>query len=619
MGESNQPSPALTLSSSPFSSSTEGAHSFIYHPPTPSPPTFTPFVSENTLQNLSSNIEGLLSFDADNTFSDVLIYVSGRPVPLHRCILSARCPFFKALFSNRSGELSSLAPHAKNKEDSSILKIDLQKLLDKFISSGAGQVGFEAFIHTISFLYSGKQIIPVCKCIDQDCLHEACWPAVKFGIEMLCLASIFDISELKLLWQHQLHNMVEKAQVEELLPVVVAAKVHGPLSLLLHTKHLIAVSTVDTVDLQKRLPVELCEEVISLRHEMGPLLLGNLMPTHEDKEVQKIRKALDSDDVELVQLLLKEGRVSLNDAHALHYATSYCNPQTVQELLELELADVNLRDNHGLTVLHLASMRREPAILVRLLSKGANPLELTPDGRTAFQLCMRLISSSDHPSHLEPGEELQNDRLSVEILDQAGRQNPFANVVFSPVADEKELLMRLLYLENRVAVARLLFPQEAKLVTGISQLEATSEFTGLRVSDLSDRPRKVAGVDLNKVPLCHASLSEMENGPFLSTPVLNEALMKRVLALQRTVELAKRIFPRCSSIVNSFMDDDISELSYMEIGSPEEQKTKKRRYSELKDMLAEAFRKDVAAMDRHKPEKGHPLNSSSSSSSSRQT
>lgn len=467
---------------------------------------------------------------------------------------------------------------------------------------------------TISFLYSAKQTIPAIKCIDRECLHEACRPVVKFAVEMLCLSIIFDIPELKTLWQHHLHDIVEKAQVDEVLLVLVAAEVHGALSLLSTCKQLVAVSNVDTVDLEKQLPLALAEEVILFRSKMGPLQPDSLNCMHE-KECQRIQKALDSGDVELVQLLLGEGQVSLDEAYALHYAASYCDPHTVQDLLELGLADPNLRNNRGFTALHIASMRRDPAILVGLLSKGANPSELTPDGRTALQLCTRLIRGSDHQISVEAGEDLQKDRLSVEILDQAGRENPFANAIFPPAVDEKDLFMRLLYLENRVAVARLLFPQEAKLVTGISHLEATSEFTGLGVSNFTGRVKREAGVDLNQMPPSQVSLNQI--GSSMSTPIMSEALLKRVQALQKTVELGKRIFPRCTAIVNSFMDDDICELSCIEMGNPEEQKTKKRRYSELKDILAEAFRKDVAAMDRHKPEESDLRKPSSSSSSSR--
>ncbi|MCO5598947.1 hypothetical protein L7F22_053046 [Adiantum nelumboides] len=596
MGEGNLPSPTLALSSSSISSSAaQGVfcHSAIASSLV-SPSSDT---CERAFLKLSSNFESLLSSDADDSFSDVVIYVSGQGVPLHRCILAARCSFFKDFFSKNSVELLSYSPDSNCKEGSLKLHIDLQRLVQNVASHGAEQVGYEAFIISISFLYSGKQIVPAIKCMDEDCTHEACWPAVKFGVEMLCLASIFDISDLKLLWQHQLFNMLKKAQVEEIFPVLVAASIHGPVALLLLAKHLLAGSALDTFELEKHLPLEVVDEILKLRIQLGTLQAEVISPTIE-KQLQRFRKALDSDDVELVCLLLKERQLSLDDAYALHYAASYCDPRTLQELLELGCADVNLRDNRGLTVLHVAAMRQEPVILAGLLSKGANPLELTPDGRNAVQICKRQIKSLDYSNNVEDSEELQKNRLSVEILDQASRQHPYANVVFTPVADEKELLMRLLYLENRVAMARLLFPKEAKLVIGISQLEATSEFTGLRVPDLPDRGKKGADVDLNQLPI---SANELDvTASMMSKPAYNALLMKRVKALQRTVELAKRIFPCCTSIISSFMDDDICELSCIQMGSPEEQSTKRCRYDELKELLAEAFRKDVASTQQHK-------------------
>ena len=48
------------------------------------------------------------------------------------------------------------------------------------------------------------------------------------------------------------------------------------------------------------------------------------------------------------------------------------------------------------------------------------------------------------------------------------------------------------------------------------------------------------------------------------------------------------------------MDDDSFELSLTQMGNPEEQRMKKRRFCELKSILEDAFRKDVEAMERHR-------------------
>lgn len=55
-----------------------------------------------------------------------------------------------------------------------------------------------------------------------------------------------------------------------------------------------------------------------------------------------MNRALDSDDIELVQLLLDEKKLDLDGAHALHYAAAYCDPKTLAEVLELGVAGIVL-------------------------------------------------------------------------------------------------------------------------------------------------------------------------------------------------------------------------------------------------------------------------------------
>lgn len=55
-----------------------------------------------------------------------------------------------------------------------------------------------------------------------------------------------------------------------------------------------------------------------------------------------MNRALDSDDLELVRLLLEEKKLDLDGAHALHYAAAYCHPRTLAHLLDLELAGTEI-------------------------------------------------------------------------------------------------------------------------------------------------------------------------------------------------------------------------------------------------------------------------------------
>ena len=176
----------------------------------------------DSLHNLSSSIQGLISLHptARDTFSDVSIYASGKSVHLHRCILAARSPFFRALFSKDRRDLSYLSPCSRGessiKEDLSVIRLDLEKILKMVIKETGSRIGtrirFDAFWATMLFLYSGKVSIQTVKCIDTECLHEVCLPSVKFAVEMLCLSSVFDIHELKSLFQVITYLITSKPQ-----------------------------------------------------------------------------------------------------------------------------------------------------------------------------------------------------------------------------------------------------------------------------------------------------------------------------------------------------------------------------------------------------------------------
>jgi regulatory protein NPR1 len=208
-------------------------------------------------------------------------------------------------------------------------------------------------------------------------------------------------------------------------------------------------------------------------------------------------RALDLDDVELVQMLLKEERTTLNCTYGLHYAAMYCDPKIMVDLLKLEIAgdlgdmwlahlsrywfchctffpgsllfkqnslhllcgfgfdaDTNMRNERGFTVLHVAALRREPQMIGALLARGANLQDVTPDGRTALQICRRLGKKTEAQ---DVDDEYQKDHLCIGILEQAEQaerntwtfSKPTADVFSVPLWQEKELQESLSYLENR--------------------------------------------------------------------------------------------------------------------------------------------------------------------------
>lgn len=252
--------------------------------------------------------------------------------------------------------------------------------------------------------------------------------------------------------QRRLLNFVGKANVEDVIPILVVA-FHCQLSqLVAQCVERVARSDFDIISLEKEVPYEVVENI--KLHRPKPQCndepnadSGN--PMHE-KRIRRIHKALDSDDVELVKLLLSESDITLDEANALHYAAAYCDPKVVSEVLSLGLADVNLPNSRGYTVLHIAAMRKEPSIVVSLLTKGAHPSELTPDGRSAVSICRRLTRPKDYHAKTEQGQEANKDRICIDVLEREMRRNPIvgdATTSSQTIADD--LHMKLLYLENR--------------------------------------------------------------------------------------------------------------------------------------------------------------------------
>ncbi|PON84424.1 Potassium channel [Trema orientale] len=528
------------------------------------------------LNRLSENLHSIFDSSDFEFFADARLAVArGREIPVHRCILSARSGFFRNLFSGSKDKGS---------------RFELKDLAKDY------EVGFDSVVAVLGYLYSGKvRPLPsgVCVCVDEDCSHTACRPTVEFMVEVLYASFTFQVSELVTLYQGHLLDILDIIAIDDILVVLSVANMCGKACERLRERciEIIVKSNVDVVTLDKALPQHNVKQIMDYRLEFNlDNPEGHIFP---DKHVKRIHRALDSDDLELVRMLLKEGHTNLDEAHALHYAVAYCDAKTTTELLDLGLADVHCRNHRGYTVLHVAAMRREPKIIVSLLTKGARPSELTFDGRKALQITKRLTRSADYFKSTEEGKASPNDRLCIEILEQAERRAPLlgeASVSLAMAGDD--LRMKLLYLENRVGLAKLLFPMEAKVVMDISQVDGTSEFLdGLSSKNLAGAKRTT--VDLNEAPF-----------------KIQEEHLIRLKALSRTVELGKRFFPRCSEVLNKIMDaDDLSQMAYLGCDTPAERLVKKRRYMELQEVLSKAFNEDKEEIDRS------ALSSSSSSTS----
>lgn len=508
-----------------------------------------PNLDLQSLSRLSSSLEKLVVGD-EYKYSDAEIEVEGVSVGVHRCILAARSQFFHKLFNNGCDQegkprylMSDLVPNTT--------------------------VGYEVFIVVLNYLYTGKvKASPseVTTCVDESCAHDSCGPAINYAVEMMYIAATFQIKELVMLVQRRLMNCVDRAFVEDVIPVLMVA-FHSDLEQLLsHCVQRIARSDLDDTTVEKELPREAADEVRSLR----------LQSKHEeesDKSIWRIHRALDSDDVVLVKMLLEESDLTLDAAFALHYAAAYCNPNTFDEVRNLGSSNINLRNRRGHTVLHVAARRKDPAVVIRLLDLGATVSDTTGDGRTALTIRRRLTRPKDYNEEMKHGRETNRDRLCIDVLEREMRRNPVAgNMSMSAMMVADDLHMRLLLLENRVAMARSLFPHEARLAMQIAYARSTAVFAGL--SALYGNFREV---DLNEIP------SEQIN-----------KLQQRLQALLKTVETGRRFFPNCSEVLDQLSeDDDLGDLM-LKKGTQEEQIKKRARYMEIMGNVKEAFNKDIA-------------------------
>lgn len=521
-----------------------------------------------SLSKLSCNL-GQLLCESGSDFSDADILVEDSSVGVHRCILAARSKFFDDLFRKDKG---SVGKEGKP-------QYCMTDLLPY------GRIGYEAFVTFLSYLYTGK-LRPsppeVSTCVDNACIHDGCRPAIDFAVELMYASSIFQVSELVSLFQRRLLNLVEKAIVEDVIPILLAAYDCQLNQLLNQCVDRVTRSDLETISIEKELPAKVAEKIRLDRLNSQEEQENQVAPVDSlhEKQVKRIHKALDSDDVELVRLLLTESDITLDEAFALHYAIAYCDPKIVKEVLSLGLADVNLRNARGNTVLHVAARRKEPSIIVSLLTKGALASDPTFEGQNALSICRRLIRPKDYQMKREKGQEANNDRICLDVLEREMRRNPVAgDASMLSLAMADDLHMKSLYLEDRVAFARMFFPTEAKLAMEIAHAETTSELAGLLSSRGSSG--NLMEVDLNETPVSQ-----------------KKRLLARIETLSRTVELGRRYFPHCSHVLDKFMEDDLPDTFYLEKGTQEEQRMKRMRFMELKDEVHKAFNKDKAELRR---------------------
>ena len=233
--------------------------------------------------------------------------------------------------------------------------------------------------------------------------------------------------------------MVEKASIEDVMRVLVASRKQEMHQLWTTCSHLVAKSGLPPEILAKHLPIDLVAKIEELRLKSS-LARRSIIPGHhhhhhhhhhpdlsaaadlEDQKIRRMRRALDSSDVELVKLMVMGEGLNLDEALALHYAVENCSREVVKALLELGAADVNYPAGPaGKTPLHIAAEMVSPDMVAVLLDHHADPNVRTVDGITPLDVLRTLTSdflfkgAVPGLTHIEPNKL----RLCLELVQSA--------------------------------------------------------------------------------------------------------------------------------------------------------------------------------------------------------
>ncbi|XP_073014650.1 LOW QUALITY PROTEIN: BTB/POZ domain and ankyrin repeat-containing protein NBCL-like [Primulina eburnea] len=386
---------------------------------------------EDSLRSLSLDYLNLLI--NGQAFSDVTFSVEGRLVHAHRCILAARSLFFRKFFCGPDSQTGldpiRMGPGSGSPRGPSIHVIPVNS------------VGYEVFLLMLQFLYSGQVSIvpqkhePRPNCGERGCWHTHCTSAVDLALDTLAAARSFGVEQLALLTQKQLTIMVGKASIEDVMKVLIASRKQEMHQLWTTCSHLVANSGLPPEILGKHLSVDVVAKIEELRLKSS-LARRSLIPHHhphhhdlgggaadlEEQKIRRMRRALDSSDVELVKLMVMGEGLNLDEALALHYAVENCSREVVKALLELGAADVNYPAGPaGKTPLHVAAEMVSPDMVAVLLDHHADPNVRTVDGITPLDVLRTLTSdflfkgAVPGLAHIEPNKL----RLCLELVQSA--------------------------------------------------------------------------------------------------------------------------------------------------------------------------------------------------------
>ncbi|KAJ9184945.1 hypothetical protein P3X46_004630 [Hevea brasiliensis] len=409
---------------------------------------------EDSLRSLSLDYLNLLI--NGQAFSDVTFSVEGRLVHAHRCILAARSLFFRKFFCGPD------PPSWLDPSGSRINPVGSPGSRPNVIP--VNSVGYEVFLLLLQFLYSGQVSVvpqkhePRPNCGERGCWHTHCTSAVDLALDTLAAARYFGVEQLALLTQKQLATMVEKASIEDVMKVLIASRKQDMHQLWTTCSHLVAKSGLPPEVLAKHLPIDVVAKIEELRLKSS-LARRSLMPHHhhhhhdltadlEDQKIRRMRRALDSSDVELVKLMVMGEGLNLDEALALHYAVENCSREVVKALLELGAADVNYPAGPaGKTPLHIAAEMVSPDMVAVLLDHHADPNVRTVDGVTPLDILRTLTSdflfkgAVPGLAHIEPNKlrlclELVQSAALVLSREEGSVDAPTSTPIYPPLSEE---------------------------------------------------------------------------------------------------------------------------------------------------------------------------------------
>ena len=235
--------------------------------------------------------------------------------------------------------------------------------------------------------------------------------------------------------------MVEKASIEDVMKVLLASRKQDLHQLWSTCSHLVAKSGLPPEVLAKHLPLDVVAKIGDLRlkssmarrspflahhqqhqHHQGSVVEASAAELDDHHKIRRMRRALDSSDVELVKLMVMGEGLNLDEALALHYAVENCSREVVKALLELGAADVNHPAGPaGKTPLHVAAEMVCPDMVAVLLDHHADPNVRTVDGVTPLDILRTLTSdflfkgAVPGLTHIEPNKL----RLCLELVQSA--------------------------------------------------------------------------------------------------------------------------------------------------------------------------------------------------------